>query len=177
MSALCLRAAQACGQELELLFGPALGRRSPKLALDDFELWRPRVIRLLHLAAAFLAVYWIAWFADRSIVASDHTATYVAFEQSFPLADAWLAGAALLAAAALRRRHASALLWLAAGGGAALYLGGLDLLYDLEHGIYARGGAGSIELAINLVTIFWGIAVMRFSWRFRHQLLVTSAGR
>jgi hypothetical protein len=63
-------------------FGRAVART---LALYDFELWRHRLIRLMLVPAALLVAYWTAWFGDRTLVASDHTAVYVAFEQSFPL--------------------------------------------------------------------------------------------
>jgi hypothetical protein len=174
MSAHCLRAARVAGSNLNSRY-QGLGARenSRRLALDDFELWRPRVAAWLAVAAGLLAPYWVAWFADRNVVASAHTPEYVAFEQAFPLADAWLAGAALLAAVTLLRRLPSALIWPVAVGGAALYLGALDILYDLQHGIYAKGSGGAIELGINLVTVVSGIGVMRFAWRFRNQLLET----
>ena len=174
MSAVCLRAVRACGLDLSAR-SPGVGeeRSSRGLALEDFELWRPRVVRWLLIAASILALYWIAWFADRAVVASAHSAQYISFEQSFPVADAWLAGAALMAAVTLHRRLPSALIWLTAVGGAALYLGALDILYDLQHGIYAKGSGGAIELGINLITVMSGIGVMRFAWRFRHQLLET----
>lgn len=175
MSAHCLRAARVAGSNLNSRY-QGLGARenSRGLALEDFELWRPRVVRWLLIAASILALYWIAWFADRAVVASAHSAPYISFEQAFPLADAWLAGAALMAAVTLHRRLPSALIWLAAVGGAALYLGALDILYDLQHGVYAKGSGGLTELGINLITVLSGIGVMRFCSRFRHQLLGSS---
>ncbi len=147
-------------------------RRVPRLlALDDFEVWRPRLTRLLILTSVLLAAYWVLWFTDRGVVASDLTSGYVAFEQSFPLADAWLAGAALLAAVQLWRRHPSALMWLMVVGGAAMYLCAMDVLYDLQHGIYGKSHGGSTELAINIATAALSIGVIRFAWRFRQQLL------
>jgi hypothetical protein len=71
---------------------------SQLLGLGHFEAWRPRVIALLIFTSTLLVAYWIAWSTDRGIVASNHTAQYIAFEQSFPLADAWLLIAALIAA-------------------------------------------------------------------------------
>lgn len=82
------------------------------LGLGHFEVWRPRVIALLIFTAALLVAYWVVWTTDRGIVASNHTAQYIAFEQSFPLADGWLLTAALIAALQLSRRRPSALLWL-----------------------------------------------------------------
>src|ERR1043165_155109 len=167
MSAQCIRAAQACGLPLGRAsrgVSPDPKRPRRELALCDFELCRPRVVVWLRVAAGLLTAYWIAWFVDRSLVASSQATQYVAFEQSFPLADAGLAAAALLAAATLGGRRPSAAMWLAVVGGGALYLGALDVLYDIENGIYATGGGGLIELGINLVTVFSGVGVLRFCW-------------
>jgi hypothetical protein len=144
------------------------------LGLDDFEVGRPRVMALLIFTSVLLVAYWAAWFGDRGIVASDHTPEYIAFEQSFPLADAWLLGAALMAGVQLWRRRPSALVWLTVLGGAGVYLCALDVLYDLEHGIYAKGQGGAIELAINLITAALSIGLLTWGWRFRHELLGNS---
>jgi hypothetical protein len=118
-----------------------------------------------------LVLYWLAWFFDRGLVATERGASYVGFEQAFPLADAALAAAALAASAAIMRGHPSALVWLSAVGGAAAYLACLDILYDVQHGIYGHGGGGLIELAINVMTLVSGLGVLSFAWRFRRQLL------
>jgi tryptophan-rich sensory protein len=148
--------------------GPHFGTRSKA---DEFEARRPVVIGCLIFVASLLAAYWLAWSTDRSIVASDHTAQYVAFEQAFPLADAWLFACVLMAAAQIWRRRPSAFLWLEVVGGVGLYLCALDVLYDIQHGIYANGTGGSFELGINLITAILSIGVMRFGWRFRNELL------
>lgn len=167
MSAFCLRA-------LRINPGPSAAPSSSRhqgLALGDFELWRPRVAGWLRGAAVILVLYWLAWFFDRGLVATERGASYIAFEQAFPLADVALAAAALAASGAIMRRHPSALVWLSAVGGAAAYLACLDILYDVQHGIYGHGGGGLIELAINVVTLVSGLGVLSFAWRFRRQLL------
>lgn len=145
------------------------------LALEDFEVWRPRLTGLLVLTSALLVTYWVIWFADRGLLASDDTAGYIAFEQSFPLADAWLTGAALLAAIQLWRRRQSALMWLTILGGAGMYLCAMDVLYDLQHGIYTKPNGANTEIAINIATAALSIGVIRFSWRFREHLAPSSA--
>ncbi|HWG07485.1 MAG TPA: hypothetical protein VN672_00610 [Solirubrobacteraceae bacterium] len=145
-----------------------------KLALDDFELWRRRLMTLMFVAVGLLVAYWAAWVGDRRLVASDHTSEYVAFEQAFPLADAWLLGAMLLAVLQLWRRRPSALTWLLVTGGAGIYLCALDVLFDLQHGIYAKPDGGAVELAVNLLTLALGVGLLRFTRRFRSQLLGTS---
>jgi hypothetical protein len=71
---------------------------------------------------------------------------YVAFEQATPLADGWLVLTALAVAMHLWRRRTNALMWLCMFGGAGLYLCALDVLYDLEHGVYTMGRDGASVL-------------------------------
>jgi phosphate/sulfate permease len=89
----------------------------------------------------------------------------------FPWADAWLLGAMIVSVAQLWRRRPSALLWLIVTGGAGVYLFALDVLYDLEHGIYAKPQGSIIELAVNILTFTLSAALLRFAWRFRVELL------
>jgi hypothetical protein len=113
---------------------------------QSFDVWRRAVAANLILVPLLILGYWVLWFfVDRSIVASESTAQYVAFEQAFPL-----------------------LLVLGGGG---IYLFGLDVLYDLEHGVYASGGSGLIELGINFYTLVSGIGVIYFGWHFQRELL------
>jgi hypothetical protein len=118
--------------------------------------------------------YWLVWFAvDREILASAHTESYYAFENSFPAADLWMAGCGVLAAVALVRRRASSLLWIIAAGATSIYLGLLDVLFDLENGIYRSPDTGgvSVEIAINVLTLAFGTVIMIWAWRARHELI------
>lgn len=126
---------------------------------------------LLLGAIALDVAYWSLWFADRELIASRHDRSYYDFENAFPLADAWLAVACLLALVALVRRRPSALLWLLAAGSSGLYLFGMDLLYDLEHGIFASGSGGLVEAGIVAVTLVFSLTALRWSWRHRRVLL------
>jgi phosphate/sulfate permease len=65
-----------------------------------------------------------------------------------------------------------AIVWLAVVGGAGLFLFGLDVLYDLEHGIYADARGGSIELGIDLLTGISSAGVILFAWQHREPLLI-----
>ena len=66
---------------------------------------------------------------------------------------------------------AGALFWLLAGGGAGLYLFGMDVLYDLQHGVWGKGGKRVIELIINLLTLGLSLFVLRWAWVRRNALL------
>ncbi len=132
---------------------------------------RRTVIAMLVVAIALDFAYWTIWFTHRDWIASEHTQAYYDFENAFPLADLWLGLACVLALVTLLRRHPSALLWLIAVGAAGLYLGAMDLLYDLEHGIFARGGGGAFEAVIVTVTWVFSLTVLRFAWTRRTELL------
>ena len=122
-------------------------------------------------------VYWTLWFTDRDLIASEHTRAYYEFENAFPLADAWLGLACLLALTGLLKGWPSALFWLIAAGASGLYLGCMDLLYDLENGIFAQGSGGAFEAVIVLVTFVFSVTLLGWSWRHRGELLADSADR
>jgi hypothetical protein len=117
--------------------------------------------------------YWVVWFGiDRDVLASAHTDRYYAFENSFPVADAWMTFSGAAATLALLRRRASALLWGLAAGTASVYLGLLDVLFDLENGIYHSSDKGGVivEIVINVLTLSLGTVVLRWTWQKRREL-------
>lgn len=122
-------------------------------------------------ALTVLAAYWALWFLARDAIASDSTTAYRDFENAFPLADAWLGLCILLALLGLHRQRPSALLWGLLAGGSGVYLFCMDVLYDLEHEIYAKGAGGVIELGINLLTLSLSLWFLRFSWTHRAHIL------
>jgi hypothetical protein len=123
-------------------------------------------------AAVGQIAFWCIWFfVDKTLLATANTKAYYAFENAFPLADAWMAATCALAARALWRRQATALLWLLLAASASLYLGAMDVLFDLENGIYLAplgdwAGVG-IEIAINALTLAGGAWVAVFAWTNR----------
>jgi hypothetical protein len=132
------------------------------------------MIGLLWFGSVATVAYWVIWFlVDRSWLATADTASYYAFENAFPLADAWMAVTGALAAIALTRRQPSALLWMLLAGSATLFLAGMDILFDLENGIYVHGDPGNVavELLINVGCLAGGAAVIRFAWTYRLHLL------
>ncbi|MGH7297985.1 MAG: hypothetical protein ACRELB_23805 [Polyangiaceae bacterium] len=128
--------------------------------------------------AAFVALvaYWSIWFfVNRAWLASADTPSYYVFENAFPAADGWLAIGCALGAWALHKRKASALFWLLAGGSASVYLGLMDVLFDLENRVYLapRGDWGSVatEIAINVYSLGVGAWALRFGWHHRRWFL------
>jgi hypothetical protein len=131
-----------------------------------------RVVEGLLLGAVVLDIaYWSVWYTDRGLLASEHSRAYYEFENAFPLADAWLGIACLLAWWALVRRRPSALFWLLCAGSAGLYLFCMDLLYDLENGIFTSGSGGAIEAVVVVLTLMFSVTILGWSWRHRGELL------
>ena len=139
---------------------------------------RRAMIGLLWFGSLATLAYWVIWFGvDRSWLATADTPAYYAFENAFPIADGWMAVTGALGAVALQRRQPSALLWMLLAGSAALYLAGMDVLFDLENGIYrpsasANGVANvAVELFINVGCLVGGIAIIAFAWRYRAHFM------
>jgi hypothetical protein len=130
---------------------------------------------LLGVAALLIVAYWVAWLAHRSLVASETTLPYTQFEDAFPLADGWLALCLVAASFCLLTARRAALFWLLAGGGAGLYLFAMDVLYDLQHGVWGKGANGIMELVINLVTLALSVFVLHWAWTRRDALLASRA--
>jgi hypothetical protein len=130
--------------------------------------------------AAFVALlaYWFIWFfVNREWLASLDTQSYYVFENAFPAADAWLALSCGLGAWTLWKRRPSALFWLIVAGSASVYLGLMDVLFDLENGVYTapKGdyGAVGVEVAINLYSLGVGAWGLWFGWHNRRWFLRT----
>ena len=132
---------------------------------------RRTVIVMLVGAIVLDATYWTIWFTQRDWIASEHTQAYYDFENAFPLADLWLGIACVLALVTLTRRQDSALFWLLCAGSAGVYLFAMDLLYDLEHGIFTKGGGGAFEAVIVLLTGIFSLTILTWTWRHRGELL------
>jgi hypothetical protein len=120
--------------------------------------------------AIIIVLYWVLWYSHRSLVASENSKLYVNFEQAFPLADGFIVVCLVLAALSLQRRAPTALLFLLVGTGAGFYLCAMDVLFDLEHGIWGKGANGVVELCINVLTLLAASVLSRWTWSHRREL-------
>jgi hypothetical protein len=132
---------------------------------------RRRVIGALLAGAAMLVLFWAGWLIDRSLLASDTRPAYYEFEAAFALAEAWLVFCLVASARALAARRPSALLWLLAAGGAAGFLLGIEVLYNLQHGIWFASRRGLLELLRNLATLAGTAGLLTWAWPRRAELL------
>lgn len=97
---------------------------------------------------------------------------YVTFEQAFLLADAWLALSALIAAIGLRKRREWGLLFMLLAASSAIYLGLMDLLYDLQHAVIVPLTAeAAVELRIVALMLALGSSAIVLAWARRRQFV------
>ena len=135
---------------------------------------RPRgvivVAALLLFAAIMVPIYWISFFFLGGGVTTEKC--YLTFEHAFPAADAWMAVAAFLGCVGLLRRKPWGILFSLLAGSASIFLGLMDLLFGLEYGIYWMASPEvATEIAINILTLVGGPAVVWYVWTRRNSLL------
>ena len=122
---------------------------------------------LLILGAIVTVAYWANYFIAGDVrVLPDYW--YGAFEDSFPVADGWMALCMFAAGIGLwRDSHNGALFGLMAGS-ALIYLASMDITFNVEHGLYAlmtQSSAMLTEASINATSVMLGVATLLVSWR------------
>ena len=128
------------------------------------------MVAWLWIAAGLTLLYWVLFFTTGAVQSSQDQ-IYLGFEAAFPAADTWLALTAVICAEGLRRRRAWAVLYGIAAGSAFIYLGLMDTLYNLEHGMYFHlTPEMMIETAINGSCFVLGPLLMWYVWRHRRWL-------
>jgi hypothetical protein len=132
---------------------------------------RRRVAYALLTGAALLVLYWAAWLLDRTLLAADTRPAYYEFEGAFLLGDVWLATCLVAGARALTARRSTALLWLLAAAGAGGFLLAVDVLYNLQHGVWFASQRGLTELVRNLATGAGTVGLFTWAWPRRAELL------
>jgi hypothetical protein len=139
------------------------------------EKWDPpfglnAVILLLWTTSALNCLYWLVFFTNGAVQTSQDP-VYLGFERAFPAADAWIAVASIACAEGLRRRRPWAVVYGIAAGSAFIYLGLMDTLYSLEHGMYlqlTREVVGEIIIEVSCFVV--GPFLMFYVWRQRRWL-------
>lgn len=124
----------------------------------------------MRLAAVGNLLYWADFFTAGRVRTSEDPA-YVDFERAFPLADAYWSIAYLVAARQLSRGQEAAVGTGIAAGSAMVFLGCMDLLYDLQHKKFSeRTPEMAAEATIVAFSLTFGPATMIRLWRARHRL-------
>lgn len=135
------------------------------------------VIGLGIFASVAMTAYWTAWFLAPELIQAralgdPDYAIYVAYEQAFPLPDAFVALATLVGSIGLLRMRDWGLLSMLLGVGGIIFLGLEDLLYDMQHSMFTPLNMESaIELLIVLATLALGPLAATLLWRHRRELI------
>lgn len=125
---------------------------------------------LMRVAALFTIGYWTEYFTSGRVRTSDDPA-YVEFENAFPLADGYMAVCLLASARLLRKERPGAVPTGIAAGSAMVYLAGMDILYNLQHGKYQKMTSEmGLEALINGFSLVFGPWTMMRLWRARKRL-------
>ena len=135
--------------------------------MNPSRLGRAVAVAFLLLASVGTVVYWTVFFTSGALhVRGD--AAYLAFERSFPLADGWMAVCALLGALGLWRRRSWGLLFGLLAGSSLVFLGCMDVMWNLNEGSYAiASGAMAAETVINAFCLAGGPWLITHLWRHR----------
>ncbi len=129
------------------------------------------VVWVLTIAGVGTSAYWIVFFVSGAVqVRADPV--YIAFERAFPLADEWMAACALLGAIGLWRGRDWGVLYGLLAGASMIFLGLLDVLFNVNEGNYALVTPELWgEVMINVFTLVGGPLVIAYLWTNRAALL------
>jgi len=126
-----------------------------------------RIHAIFMLVAAFGTIaYWLTYFSSGATQLRDDE-VYLAFENAFPLADGWMTLCFLLAAFFLWRGDRRALLWGICAGSAMIFLGCMDLLFNIEQKHFQAPPSAEMwaEIVIVVFCLSFGPFTIRRLWR------------
>jgi hypothetical protein len=124
----------------------------------------------LLLTALVTPLYWVVFFTldDARLSGADW---YLRFEQAFPAADGWMAVCCALGGVGLLRRSAWGPFFSLLAAGALVFLGLLDLSFEVQNGLWTfpgRSGAEMAAAAIDVWTLALGVALAAAHAPFRN---------
>lgn len=123
----------------------------------------------LILAAGFV-LFWISFFfADVVQISDPHLEeVYLAFESAFPVADACLSAVLVIGGVGLLRKKSTGRFFTLIGGSSLVFLGLLDITFNIRHGIYLLGWSeAALNVFINLVCLGAGVFLILMIWKSR----------
>ncbi|MHA2203298.1 MAG: hypothetical protein ACW991_06380 [Candidatus Hodarchaeales archaeon] len=112
--------------------------------------------------------FWIGWFLDllKSSLPEPLFETYLAFESAFPIADTWIVVLLLISAYGILTERPYGSFFAAAAGGALMFLGLIDISFNLQQGIYQHD---LLAIPINLAATIGGGALLTWFARYHFQ--------
>ena len=120
------------------------------------------------LGAILIISFWIGWFLGllKSFSQGDPLyETYMAFESSFPIADFWIVILLIISAYGILKDKSYGSYFAASAGGALIFLGLIDIAFNLQQGVYQHD---IVAVFINLIAIIGGGLFL--GWFSRYHL-------
>ncbi|MBN1222610.1 MAG: hypothetical protein JXB23_05145 [Candidatus Aminicenantes bacterium] len=124
-------------------------------------------IMQLGVACGIIA-FWTAFFlTDMVNIQDSHLKEiYLAFESAFPLADLYLTGILVFGGIGLLKRRYYGYLLSLMGGAMLIFLGILDVSFNVKQGIYRLGAEETVlNIGINVVCLGFGLFLVRIIWK------------
>lgn len=129
---------------------------------------RQRVLSIILLITALVtALYWWSYFTGGQVRVVD-ARWYSAFEDLFPVADAWMALCCAIAGIGLWIGSAWAARAGLLAGSALFYLACMDITFNVENELYAMLATSDpmrFELTVNLWSLILGAVTILMCWR------------
>ena len=121
-------------------------------------------------AAAGIVLFWICFFAIENSN-PPHTDIYLAYERSFPLPDLlWITPLLLLSAYWLKKGNARGVIAAIAAGGALVFLGLVDISFNLQQHVYCTSIAdAAMNSFINLFSLGFGLCSIIVGWKMSQR--------
>lgn len=117
---------------------------------------------LLLVTAVVTVAYWVDFFWRGSVNVVEEE-WYIRFQRAFPVADCFMALACALAAVGLLTDASYGVAFGLVAAGALLFLGLMDVTFNVENGLYRHLVSSSpmrAELVINVWSIGFGVALL-----------------
>lgn len=112
---------------------------------------------LLLVTAAVTIAYWVDFFGRGSVHVVEEE-WYIRFERAFPAADGWMALCSLIAGVGLLAGSDAGIVFGLAAAGALVFLGLMDVLFNLQNGLY-RLLPESLAMWAEVVINVWSLAL------------------
>lgn len=127
-------------------------------------------IILLLLFSVGVTLYWLMFYTSGEVNINT-TDAYLAFEQAFTAADLMTGLLTLISAIGLLLHKSWGILFGLVASGGILFLGFMDISYDLVHGVYLSvSGPMLTEVVINIFCLVAAPIIIATLWRNRQSL-------
>ncbi len=118
------------------------------------------------LVGIFTIVFWLLFLFVPNSVQSSTEKCYMVFQHSFIAADLWMCVAFFLSAYYLYHGSTAGVMWGIVAGGTFVFLGLMDILYNIENGMYKNINSGMFfEILINLTSVVFGGYTINYVWK------------